>query len=248
MTNQLTAIERATQDVAIRDIEKDVQVAETEAKSIVIRDQQSLTEANQMCAGLKGLLKKIDETFKPIYDSQKASLQTTKEKWEGHRAPVKAQFDRIKGEIGTFLDDQERIRKEAEHKAWLAEQERLRAEAEKIRAEEEALAKAEAAQEAGDKEAADRYMAEAIEKGEGLEETISKAEETLSVPPPPPPVVQGFSSRTIWDIEIVDETLVPREYMVVDHVAIRKVVNASKGKVKIPGVKNIEKTIRSQRG
>jgi hypothetical protein len=42
-------------------------------------------------------------------------------------------------------------------------------------------------------------------------------------------------------VEIVDAGAVPREYCLIDLQALRKVGNATKGKLAIPGVKWIEK-------
>lgn len=43
--------------------------------------------------------------------------------------------------------------------------------------------------------------------------------------------------RTRYDFDIVDVNLIPREYLVVDTVAIGKVVRAMKDKTNIPGIK-----------
>lgn len=52
--------------------------------------------------------------------------------------------------------------------------------------------------------------------------------------------VEGVSSRVAYEIQIVDESLIPREYLKVDEAAIKKAARESRGKEKIPGVVIIE--------
>jgi hypothetical protein len=56
------------------------------------------------------------------------------------------------------------------------------------------------------------------------------------------PVQEGISTRVTFDAEIVDESLIPREYLVPDFTKIRAVVRASKGTAVIPGVRAVERT------
>jgi hypothetical protein len=53
----------------------------------------------------------------------------------------------------------------------------------------------------------------------------------------PPPVASGISMRENWEWEVEDESLIPREYLVVDEVAINALVRAKKDKTRIPGIK-----------
>lgn len=57
------------------------------------------------------------------------------------------------------------------------------------------------------------------------------------------PKHKGTTFITDYDIEIENEDLVPIEYKVIDIALIKKVIKDTKGKVKIPGVKIIEKKI-----
>lgn len=77
---------------------------------------------------------------------------------------------------------------------------------------------------------------------------LEKKAEKKGLPAPPPIIIQASESapktiqasmgsattRTTWDFQIVDESLIPREYMVVDEKKIRAVVKA--GIRNIPGV------------
>ena len=51
------------------------------------------------------------------------------------------------------------------------------------------------------------------------------------------PKLEGTSVRKRYDFDIVDPTLIPREYLIVDTAAIGKVVRAMKEKTNIPGIK-----------
>lgn len=81
---------------------------------------------------------------------------------------------------------------------------------------------------------------------------VAKAERKGEEPPPPPPtvVVPGpattirssagtVSTTKVWDFEIVDESQIPREFLMVDTTKIRKVVQA--GLRNIPGVRIYER-------
>ena len=61
------------------------------------------------------------------------------------------------------------------------------------------------------------------------------------------PQVAGQSIQTLYDFEILDPLLIPREYLLVDEVKIRKVVKALKEDTRIPGIKVITKKSLSSR-
>jgi hypothetical protein len=66
-----------------------------------------------------------------------------------------------------------------------------------------------------------------------------KAGVDTSLIPVEAPKVDLGEGRTIvetWGFEILDENLIPREYLIVDEVKIRKIVVAMKDKTAIPGV------------
>ena len=228
-------------------LEKRVSDEVAEATAIVIRDQDSLTLANEKSRGLKALVKFIDDTFKPLRDADLAKAALTKETWDRFRIPPDTEYRRIKADIGTFLEKQEQLKREAEHRAWLAEQEKIKAEADRKRIAEDALRKAAEAESKGDNEKAAAILEKAAVKEEKLSAKIDETATRAVYVPPPPVKAVGFSSREDWDIELIDISLVPREYLMFDEVKVRKVVRASRGAVQIPGVKNIKKRIDSQR-
>ena len=46
--------------------------------------------------------------------------------------------------------------------------------------------------------------------------------------------------RTVWKFKVVDESLVPREYMQPNEKLIGGTIRSSKGKMKIPGIEAYE--------
>jgi len=61
-------------------------------------------------------------------------------------------------------------------------------------------------------------------------------------PPPAVPKATGIGFTPEWGFRITDESLIPREYLMVDEKKIRAVVKAMKKQTNIPGVEAIEGT------
>jgi hypothetical protein len=126
----------------------------------------------------------------------------------------------IKRAILKFLQEQEAIRVAAQRKA-LAE-----AEAEEVRK----------------RKLLEAQAVKAEEKGNDVRaETLREKAEMVHVPvqvfAPSVTKVSGISTRKKWVFEIIDESLIPREYLKVDEDRIRKYVNAMEEKAEISGVK-----------
>jgi len=72
-------------------------------------------------------------------------------------------------------------------------------------------------------------------------------EEPVAAPvvhvPPAAPKLAGVSARKVWKYRVVDEALIPRQYLTVDHAAIGRVVSALGGRAKIPGIEVYEETV-----
>lgn len=56
-----------------------------------------------------------------------------------------------------------------------------------------------------------------------------------------PPTPAAISFRKTWEVEITDPNLVPREYLLIDTTALRKVCQATKGQIQIPGVRFVQR-------
>lgn len=136
-------------------------------------------------------------------------------KWKPILATLDSAASIITGKIRAFRAEMERRAAE--------EQKRLREEQEKERLR---LAKqAEKAEARGLHQTADALIREA--------ETIQPA----IVAPSVPRHVPGLQTAERWDFVIEDEAKLPRNYLVPDMQAIRKTVQAMKGRAEIPGVR-----------
>ena len=51
---------------------------------------------------------------------------------------------------------------------------------------------------------------------------------------------KGESTRMIWSAQVTDESVVPREYLIVNQKALDIIARSTKGAIKIPGVKMVE--------
>lgn len=110
----------------------------------------------------------------------------------------------------------------AQEAARVEQERKLQAEAERKR--QEALAKAELARAEGKDAKADKYE----DKANGI------------IVPTLAPTIQkvaGISTKMVWKFEVIDEALIPREYLTPDLVKIGKVVRATGSTLPIPGVK-----------
>lgn len=64
----------------------------------------------------------------------------------------------------------------------------------------------------------------------------------------PPLKTEGVSGmREIWDVEIVDASLIPREYLVPDVSALKALATAKKDAFSVPGVKAGSRMVRAGR-
>lgn len=131
----------------------------------------------------------------------------------------------------------EQARLDAEH----AERQRI-ANEQAAHAEQERLAAIEAAKQANDQ---DMIIA--------LAAVAPIAAEAIPVSPPAvvipasAPQIKGFSRPRTWKARVVDLSLVPREWMIVNEKALGDFAKSTKGQVKIPGVVFYEEETTSVR-
>jgi tyrosyl-tRNA synthetase len=192
-----------------------------QARAMVIASESDRTTAGDVLREAKRRAKLVIESFDEAVKTAHAA----------HKAAVAHRTKFLEP-----LQELERILK-TKVEAYDQEQARLRAEAErKARAEAEA--------------AAERERQRLIKEAEKLKtpelkaERIERAEAVVAAPielPPEPEKREGESYATSYEVEITDAAAVPREYMIIDAAALRKVGNATKGKLAIPGVRWIEK-------
>lgn len=208
----------------------------TQAEQIAVTDADSQTRASEALLAIAAMRKEIADTFKPMKDAAFKAHRTICDQERALDAPLASAEIIVKRRIGEFVQEQQRLAREAE--------EQLRLEARRI----------------ADEQARRIADEQAIEQAEELAArgNMAAAEAVLSNPAPvavpyiaPAPVapavadVKGVGVRMEWDFRIVDINLVPREYMLVNETAIRQVVKATKGKVRIAGIEPFEKPVVS---
>lgn len=185
------------------------------AKAHAVVDQESYDIATNTLKGLKAMMKEIEATFDPIakkaHDAWKEVLAQKKR----HIEPLETADKILRRKAADWFAEQDRIRREAERQA-LEEARR--------KAEEEQIARAQFLQDAGALELAEKVIEQPVKVG-----PVKVAA--------PAPDKNGVGFREVWTFEIVDASLLPREFLIPDEVAIRKRVQAMKGETNIPGVK-----------
>lgn len=185
------------------------------ARAFVIGDDSQYKNADDFCFGLKLAEKSVDRMFddhiKAAHDAHKALVAKKKLFSE----PIDEARRIVKGKMAAYQDAKEAERKKEE--ARLQELARKQAEDEQIR-------EAERAERGGEH---------------------SEAERILSAPVAAPSVVVQKSTpktsttfTTVVKFSVESPNLVPREYLKPDETKIGGVLRASKGTVKIPGVKS----------
>lgn len=187
-----------------------------QAKQIaVIKTNEDYTRAGQILLTIKDIRKKIENTFKPIKQKMDAAKKEVLDQEKAADKPLLEAEAYLKPLISGYLIEQERIRKEEEN--------RLREQARKEEEERQLQAAIEAEQ-TGNKEEAEEIISAPVQAAP-------------VVVPKTVPKVAGISQRENWDFEIVSESLLPRQYLMPNLVAIRQVVRGLKGNANIPGVK-----------
>ncbi len=205
------------------------------------------------------------KTIKGIWSDIEAMRKAAKKPFDDRATEVQAFFAAplkflvdaekiLKGKLVEYSDEQDRLREEEQRKANAkakAEQDRLQAIAdEQIRIANEAAAamrrEAEAAAAAGRAAEAAKLEAQAVkveEKAEAKAEVFTEraSQVVAMVSDRAAPKVGGISIPKVWDAEIENPDLLPREYLMPNEALIRKVAIAGKGLIQIPGVRIFEK-------
>jgi len=184
------------------------------ATEITIRDNETYETACAFLKSLKAIEKEIADTFdEPIKRAFEAHKSILGAKGR-HMEPIQQAERVVKPKIATYLQEQERIRRDEER--------RLQEEARK-RAEEEALAEAAELEAEGETEAAEQLISEPIRVAP-------------VIVPKMVPKVTGVAMKENWRFRVTDANKIPREYLKIDEIKIGQIVRALKDKTKIPGI------------
>ena len=210
-------------------IEKEATTVLSKAREFKVMSQDDYDAAAVFIRGVKGLQKKVEETFKPIVQKAHAAWKEAKDQENKHLVPLQEAEKIVKTASITWYDEQERIRLDAERKA---REEAIAAE-NKRRAELERQAAAH----------------EAKGNHEKAEERRAAAEQVFVAPVVVTPTAvkaEGQSIKENWKAELTDlKALIqavsqghaPLNFLQADMVVINKQAKATKDSMKFDGIK-----------
>ena len=146
------------------------------AKRMIVHNQETLVIANDFIRHVKVLMKAVSDSYDPIISHAKAEKKK-------YIDPLKESEKTVKLYVGSYLEEQDRIRREAEEEAKKEEEERRKEE--------------------------DRILAEAkILEDSGKEEEARSLEAEIPLPArveiPPESEVKGLSLKQVVDTERIN--------------------------------------------
>jgi hypothetical protein len=191
------------------------------AKAIVITNQDSYNQAAGLLIAIATLKKEIVDHHKPIKDTAFAAHKAAVAAEKRLLDPLVEAETFIKRGLGVFVQEQERLRLEAQRKV----------EEEARRLEEEARLK----------------LAVQAEEFGADEETVQEIVNTplpmqrpVAVPSFTPAAGIGSSRKPVYKWRVIDEKQIPREFLKIDEVKINGIVRAMGSATKIAGIQVYE--------
>jgi len=222
------------------------------ASQLMVNDQPSLELAGHLLTErIKPTLKEIDASCGPVVAAAHAAHKAATAQRNDLKKPLLEAEKLLKGKIGTYLDEQEQLRRaeqaridREQREAQLALEKKALAEAEEQRLDDAAVLEA-----AGDTVAANALL-----------DAPLVVDVTEVLPPaavaPAPAKVAGISSSRRWNCEVVDlmalvravaEGKAPLSYLQVDMSHLVGVIRQMDGQVEYPGVRVFQDRITSAR-
>jgi len=206
--------------------EKGISLIEAQAEGLYICDNQSLAKSADFLRTIKTRQKSVTELFGPAVKAAHLAHKEFKALENDLIEPLKWSENKVKAKIANYTAEEERKR--------VAEEQRIR-EAARVREDEERL-----------------RLAEELEKrGESI-----AAEEVISHPSEAPmPVLtssvvktEGVSMRKVWKYEILDKSMIPREWLIPNTVALASHARSMKDAARIAGVRFYSEDTVAARG
>lgn len=217
--NQLTIIEKEQKSIL------------DQIQEITINNEEDNIKAGNFLKQIKPVIKNIETYWKPLKESASKAHKDLCDKEKEMLKPLKEAEIEIKAKMSKYISEQE----------------------EKARKEQEALRKAQEEEALKQLEEAEKLKAEGKELEAQIQEEMAYAiDEVKTVITPAIQKQEGISYITDYEIVIVDNNKVPTyingfEIRPVDVQAIKKLVKASKGQLKIEGIKILEKKVMKVR-
>jgi hypothetical protein len=236
--------ETAVKSVVAPEVEKNALSWPQQATAMVVADQGGYDQATEALKVVKGLASQISETFDPIISAAHAAHKIACDQRKRLLDPLTQAELLIKRKVGSFLDEQERLR--------LAEQRRLEEE-ERKRAEEEALATA-IANEAALKEAG--AAPEEIDAQTALLLDEAPAQVAPVLARPTFQKAAGVSATPRYSAEVTNlkelmkavlEGKAPENCIIADMTVLNGLARSLKDHLRYPGVKLVKSTGISSR-
>ena len=211
-----------TTTVQEQEMAQEVTAVEQRAGAIVIRNNDDYTQAAEFGKLIKQKAAQITEFFAPMKKAAHDAHANICAREKASLAPLISAEKLVKKVMGEYVMEQERRRREEEERVRRVAQEEA----------DRKLAEAMACEGKGDKTGAENAMMAAS--------IIDEASRNIVVDTQTPKA-EGVSSGIDWEIVSVDEGKVPVEMqgMVirpVDTTLVTRIIRASKGKIKIPGI------------
>ncbi len=215
-------------------IREEVSGVTIQVEGMIVDSEDAYQMAAELGTAIKTQAKKVAEFFAPMKKRASDAHKEICAREKMMLSPLQAAEKELKNKMGTYRLEEDRKRREAEEAARRAALEEQR------RKEAEALALAEQGRE-------DEAM-NALAEAEVAENVVK-----TGVYAPPPQKVSGVSVSKDWAITKIDPDKVPIEIAgavirPVDEAAIMRLIRATKGGIKIPGVEFTEKAKMSFRG
>jgi len=198
-------------------------IAVQQSKEFTVSDQQSYTNAAELCKDIKGRINQITDYWKPLKEAAAKQHKDICAKEKELLTPFSTAETDLKNKMAAYQRqkmEEERIQREEAERFKREEADRLMKLAEE--AEKEGMS----------------------EHAEYLVEEAAKAE-TMYIPQVKQEKTAGTSAIRVWKARIINDELVPVSVMgatlrPVDLSALDKFAKASKGNMKIPGVEFYE--------
>lgn len=208
----------------------------TQALGLRVSSIVTQTEASEVLKTIAAMRREISETFAPMKEAAFRAHRTVCDQEKKVDGPLAEAELFLKGQIGSYDLEQRRLAAEEDERRRKEERERAERE-DRERHEQETLRQALELEAQGQTEAAAAVL-----------DAPAPIRSSYVAPAPVAPAVaqvKGVTTRYEWDFRILDAAAVPREYMLVNEAAIRQVVKATKGRVKIAGIEAYEKPVVS---
>ncbi len=196
-----------------------------------VTDKASADRASEIIVAGKKLIKAIKDYFDPMKKAADEAKRRILEAERQELSKIEPVVADLSAKVSRWLADEERRRREAEEARRRAERDRL-------------MLEAELAMKAKEAERIKNESERRVFEDQVINEIAQREAELQPVPDVPTmSKAQGVTLRDNWSFEIVDESLIPREFLKPDEVKIRSVVIAQKDKTNIPGIKAVNRPI-----